>query len=104
MSLGINLDGSLSKPFREYLYALAEIKFPATINTRRYMVRRSLDITRWIRQLQAAFLRAVSPNTAQCAADRASLSRDVVDATVRNMTLSQASAEFTLTCDPFQAS
>ena len=83
--LGINLDGSLHGAFLDFLTELAAFKFPATINTRSYMVRRSLAITRWIRNIQVAFLRSVSDNIARSAALYSSQSREVVDSILTNM-------------------
>ena len=85
MLLGINLDGSLNGAFLDFLTDLAEIKFPATVNTRSYMVRRSLAITRWIRNIQVAFLRSVSDNIARSAALYSSQSREVVESILTNM-------------------
>ena len=82
MLLGINLDGSLNGAFLDFLTDLAEIKFPATVNTRSYMVRRSLAITRWIRNIQVAFLRSVSDNIARSAALYSSQSREVVESII----------------------
>ena len=84
MLLGINLDGSLNGAFLDFLTELAELKFPATINTRSYMVRRSLAITRWIRNIQVAFLRSVSDNITRSAALYSSQSREVVDSILTN--------------------
>ena len=86
MLLGINLDGSLNGAFLDFLTDLAEIKFPATVNTRSYMVRRSLAITRWIRNIQVAFLRSVSDNIARSAAP-SSRSREVVESIINNMAM-----------------
>ena len=85
MLLGINLDGSLNGAFLDFLIDLAAIKFPDTVNTRSYMVRRSLVITRWIRNIQVAFLRSVSDNIARSAALYSSQSRVVVDSILTNM-------------------
>ena len=85
MLLGINLDGSLNGTFLDFLTDLAKIKFPATVNTRSYMVRRSLAITRWIRNIQVAFLRSVSDNIARSAALYSSQSREVVESILTNM-------------------
>ena len=85
MLLGINLDGSLNGAFLDFLTELADIKFPATVNTRSYMVRRSLAITRWIRNIQVAFLRSVSDNIARSAALYSSRSREVVESILTNM-------------------
>ena len=49
------------------------------------MVRRSLAITRWIRNIQVAFLRSVSDNIARSAALYSSQSREVVDSILTNM-------------------
>ena len=81
----VNLDGSLNGAFLDFLTDLAVIKFPATVNTRSYMVRRSLAITRWIRNIQVAFLRSVSDNIARSAALYSSQSREVVESILTNM-------------------
>mgnify|MGYP000866666758 FL=1 len=49
------------------------------------MVRRSLAITRWIRNIQVAFLRSVSDNIARSAALYSSQSREVVESILTNM-------------------
>ena len=48
-------------------------------------IRRSLAITRWIRNIQVAFLRSVSDNIARSAALYSSQSREVVDSILTNM-------------------
>ena len=85
MLLGINLDGSLNGAFLDFLNELADINFPATINTCSYLVRRSLAITRWIRNIQVALLRSVSDNIARSAALYSSRSREVVESILTNM-------------------
>ena len=89
--LGINLDGSLNKPFLDFLQQLAGAKFPATVNSLSYMVRRSFAVTRWIRNLQVAFLRSVSDNTVKSAAMYFAQSHEVIDSMVTNMTSSHSS-------------
>ena len=83
--LGINLDGSLNRPFLDFLNKLAEAKFPATVNSLSYLVRRSFAATRWIRSLQVAFLRSFSFNTAKSAAMYSFRSHEVVDSIIGNM-------------------
>ena len=89
--MGINLDGSLNKPFLDFLRQLAEAKFPATANSLSYMVRRSFTVIRWIRNLQVAFLRSVSDNTVKSAAMYFARSHEVIDSMVTNMTSSHSS-------------
>ena len=77
--LGINLDGSLNQPFLDFLQKLAAAKFPATVNSLCNMVRRSFAVTRWIRNLQVAFLRSVSDNTVKSAAMYFARSSEVIE-------------------------
>ena len=68
----------------DYLHYLAGVKFPETINIRTYMVRRSLAITRWIRNIQAGFLRNISGNVARCAAYYKFQSHETIDSIISN--------------------
>ena len=86
--LGINLDGSFNKAFFHFLSDMAAMKHPQMSNSRSYMVRRSILITRWIRNIHAAFLKSVSNNIARAAALHSSYSRGVIDSIISNMSQS----------------
>ena len=58
--LGINIDGSINKVFKKLLMECAERKYPKTLNTKSYIIRRSQFIQRYIRGSQAAMIRCFS--------------------------------------------
>ena len=58
--LGINIDGSINKAFKTLLMVCGERKYPKTLNTKSYIIRRSQFIQRYIRGSQAAMIRCFS--------------------------------------------